>query len=240
MVHAGVGLVGERDVVPLLCREGAPRLHHLAAPYASPGKAGDQEEHQPHRHPGTKRLVQAAPQGAATKRKIRLQRSAQLASVARPPEIKAGQQQRQAQAGGRLDHIVAVAAHQQLAVDVGHELVPRAGLGHVTQDLSVMRIERQHAVAAVEIDTHQCRIVRPPGCHVFAELRPRVGGQRLVHLLGDAELLGLRRYLQPVAIFRRHTGDEQHDETGDGKDGEKRRHDEAGIEVPAPDGAVET
>ena len=174
---------------------------------------------------------------------MRKQGRAEAAAIARPPQIDAGDDEDDAEAGGDLDQEVTgatVRAHEQFAVYVGEEVVPCPGLRAVLKDRAAVGIDRHHAIAVGEIDLNDRGMVRPPGRDELAECPAGVGSSRAIGLRGGSQLLALRRDLEPVSVFGRHTGEPENGEARKGKSQKKGYNEETGIEVPAPDGAIKS
>ena len=179
------------------------------------------------------------PQAASAGAEPRNQRRPE-ALAARPPHVDAGDGEDDAKAGGDLDQPVARLAEKQRAVDLLEEQVPAAILRHGPQHGARIGIDGEDVTDLAHRHRHHhrcCGVIRradvlhrglgPEGC--ARRLGQRGGGKRLC-------LWGNR---QPVAMFRQVGREQHHEEAGDGQHEQEWNNVEPGIEVPAPDGAIE-
>jgi hypothetical protein len=233
MIHRGVSFVRKRNIVPFLRRELAPGLHHLLAPDAGPGQAGDKEEDQEQRDPEADHPVKRTPHRPAAAAN-RGDQGRAPARIARPPHVKPGGDQHHAEGGRDLKHPVAGDAEHEVAVNVVEEIIPAAAAGEFSENGRGVGVDRDHGRLAVEIDAEDGGEIGGTGGDILPERAAGNGRQRRIGLHRDGLGDRLRLNRDAFAVTAVDIGDPGHGHAGDGQHGEEGNDIEPGIEMPAP------
>jgi hypothetical protein len=233
MVHRGVSVVRKRNIVPFLRRELAPGLHHLLAPDAGPGQAGDKEEHQEQRDPEADHPVKRTPHRPAAAAN-RGDQGRAPARIARPPHVKPCGDQHHAEGCCDLDHPVTGDTEQEVAVNVVEEVIPAAAAGKLRQNGGCVGIDGDHGRLAVKIDAEDGGEICGAGGHILPERAAGNGGQCGIGLGRDGLGNRLRLNRDAFAVAAVDISDPGHGHAGDGQHGEEGNDIEPGIEMPAP------
>ncbi|CAM5202641.1 hypothetical protein BTHI11S_03371 [Bosea thiooxidans] len=214
-------------------------LVDLGAPEHGPGHARDREEEDEAACDDPRHRVQIPPEYALARLAAHGEHAAAL--PARPPQIEAGEHEQDGPAADDLDDAVRHRSEIGEAVQLADNPHHGAAIRDLPEHARVIGVDIDHHPRAGGVaDRDLGGSARGFRRHVFY----RLAGEGL-HRLGDdlgrrplARRAGLD-LLQVAMDQAVDLGPEEVESTGHGQQDEKGQGDQSGIEMPAPDGAIE-
>ncbi len=222
-----------------------------AAPGIGPGQAGEQQHQRQPRYPEAGDRVHIAPRRFRSQRQPRIEQTRRPApgcvAPFGPPQVEPGKDHHDCPACRQLHQPAPRLADQQLAVDFMRDLHdPPIGIERA-QHLALRRDEDiahrlfpAFVATARQADMDQCGIAFLLWQAIGVEPRAGIGRQHCLHLITGADFPGDRQVLIGAFFPAFDLRLEQIDRPGQRQNEHHRHHKHPGIEMPAPDGAIET
>ncbi|MCW0450076.1 hypothetical protein NB706_002910 [Xanthomonas sacchari] len=212
----------------------------LCAPEPRPRHPGQRQEQQQHPDHAAGKRMQIAPEQPL--RRPPAHRGHAAAAPARPPQVHAGEHQQDRPASGHLDQRIGEPADVVEAVQAADRPGHGAVLGQLPQHPRPVRVHVHDLAAAIGGGDGHFRRGIAPRRRGVAQCVARLRGQRRVQQPLRRQRLrvggyrhGLQRAVE-VAVDRLLIDEGR---TGQRQPDQQRQYQQAGIEMPAPHGAVE-